>query len=269
MAENPTVLVAEHDPKVLDLVEIVLISRDYTVTLARNGHEALSHLQQSTPELAILAATMPHIGGLEVAGRMRRVPRLEGVPILMLATHDEQHALDDSDVRLDEVLSKPFSSKELLGAVRALVKETPKVTRTDITMHGQQDERPNVLIVEDSAALRGLIGDILGRQGYFVRSAENVPQARSLITKHLDQMNLVLLDVNLPGGTGFELLQLIRERSDVPVFILSSLRREEQIERGMKLGAQAFIEKPFNPRDLVKRIQAHLSADLSPERSNP
>ena len=258
MAENPTVLVAEHDPKVLDLVEIVLISRDYAVTLARNGHEALSHLQQSTPELAILGATMPHISGLEVAGRMRRVPRLENVPILMLATRDEQHALDDSDVRLDEVLGKPFGSKELLSAVRSLVKP-PKVTRTDITMHGQQDERPNVLIVEDSAALRGLIGDILGRQGYFVRSAENVPQARSLITKHLDQMNLVLLDVNLPGGTGFELLQLIRERSDVPVFILSSLRREEQIERGMKLGAQAFIEKPFNPRDLVKRIQAHLS----------
>ena len=232
MADNPTVLVAEHDPKVLDLVEIVLISRDYTVTIAKNGHEALSHLQQSTPELVVLAANMPHLGGLEVAGRMRRVPRLEKVPILMLATREEQLELDDSDVCIDEVLSKPFVSKELLSAVRTLVKEPPKVTRTDVTMHGQQDERPNVLIVEDSAALRGLIGDILGRQGYFVRSAENVPQARTLISKHLEQVNLVLLDVNLPGGTGFELLQLIRQRSNVPVFILSSLRREEQIERG-------------------------------------
>ena len=265
MAENPTVLVAEADLKVLDLVEIVLISRDYTVTIAKNGHEALSHLQQSTPELAILGATMPHISGLEVASRMRRVPRLEKVPILMLATRDEQHLIDDSGVRVDEVLGKPFVSRDLLAAVRTLVKEPPKAVRTDITMHGQ-DERPNVLIVEDSAALRGLISDILGRQGYYVRSAENVPQARALITKHLEQMDLVLLDVNLPGGTGFELLQLIRERSDVPVFILSSLRREEQIERGMTLGAQAFIEKPFNPRDLVKRIQAHLGADASRDK---
>ena len=258
MRDNPTVLVAEHDPKVLDLVEIVLISRDYNIVLAKNGHEALSHLQQSTPALAILAYTMPHIGGLEVAQRLRRVPRLSEVPILMLATDEEHHAIDNSEVKIDAVLSKPFISKALLDAVRPLVKEAPKAKRTDITLHGQ-DERPNVLIVEDSAALRGLIGDILGRQGYFVRSAENVPQARALITKHLEEMNLVLLDVNLPGGTGFELLQLIRERSDVPVFILSSLRREEQIERGMELGAQAFIEKPFNPRDLVKRIQAHLS----------
>ena len=268
MAENPTVLVAEVDPKVLDLVEIVLISRDYAVTLARNGHEALSHLQQSTPELVVLGVAMPHISGVEVAERMRRVPRLENVPILMLATDEEHHEIDHSGVRVDSVLSKPFASKDLLSAVRTLVKEPPKVKRTDITLH-DHDERPNVLIVEDSAALRGLIGDILGRQGYYVRSAENVPQARSLITKHLDQMNLVLLDVNLPGGTGFELLQLIRERSDVPVFILSSLRREEQIERGMELGAQAFIEKPFNPRDLVKRIQAHLSAEPSPEPSKP
>ena len=260
MAEQPTVLVAEQDLKVLDLVEIVLISRDYSVIASKNGHEALSHLQQSTPQLAILAVDMPHIGGLEVARRMRRVPRLEKVPILMLATDKEHHEVDDSDIRIDAVLAKPFVSKELLGAVRSLVKEAPKMVRTDITLHGQQD-RPNVLVVEDSAALRGLISDILGRQGYYVRSAENVPQARALIAKHLSEMDFILLDVNLPGGTGFELLQLIRESSDVPVFILSSLRREEQIERGMKLGAQAFIEKPFNPRDLVERIQAYLGRE--------
>ena len=72
-------------------------------------------------------------------------------------------------------------------------------------------------------------------------------------------MSLILLDVNLPGGSGFELLELIGQRSAVPVFILSALRQQEQMRRGQALGAQAFIEKPFNPRELVQKIREVLT----------
>ncbi len=114
------------------------------------------------------------------------------------------------------------------------------------------------MVIEDSAALRGLIGDILHRQGFSVVAAENAPQARALIQQHAGDVSLVLLDVNLPGGNGFELLELIRKRSQVPVFILSALRQQEQMLRGQALGAQAFIEKPFNPRELVQKIREML-----------
>lgn len=241
--EARSIFVAETDSRLLKLIELTLSEQGYGVVCVNDGARALELLQEATPHLIVLGQ-LPDTSAHDLATRLRRVPRLKAVPLLLS---------DGSREPLPEasgVIARPFTGQALAAAVEALLGHSePTPARAPHT----------VMVIEDSAALRGLIGDILHRQGFNVETAENVPQARALIRVRVKQVSLVLLDVNLPGGTGFELLELIRKHSDVPVFILSALKQQEQMKRGQALGAQAFIEKPFNPRELVKKIRETLT----------
>lgn len=240
--ENRLVFVAESDQRLLRLIDLTL-SASYTVVSVQRAAAALEGLQNTTPALIVLGR-LPDLSAADLATRIRRVPRLQGVPLLLTGEGPAPAPA------VSAILHRPFTGTALLGAVAELL--------------GDPDPTPQptphtVMVIEDSAALRGLISDILHRQGFSVVIAENAPQARALIQQHATGVSLVLLDLNLPGGNGFELLELIRKRSLVPVFILSALRQQEQMLRGQALGAQAFIEKPFNPRELVQKIRETLT----------
>lgn len=236
-----TVFVAEQDPRLLKLIELNLSARGYAVVSARRAADVLSGLGSTVPALIVLGE-LPDQSAADLGGRLRRVPRLSRVPLLFAG--GAQTALEAS-----AVLNRPFTGTALTEAVQRLLGHpAPKAAAAH-----------TVMVIEDSAALRGLITDILHRQGFGIETAENVPQARALIERRAVHVSLILLDVNLPGGSGFELLELIRQRSAVPVFILSALRQQEQMRRGQALGAQAFIEKPFNPRELVQKIREVLT----------
>ena len=233
-----TVFVAEQDERLLQLIELELSSRyKYTVVSARRGAEVLAGLEHTTPALIVLGH-LPDLSTAELTRRIRQVPRLRAVPLLLTG--------GETALPASAVLTRPFTGAALTGAVERLLGGPPSAATG--TAH-------TVMVIEDSAALRGLITDILHRQGFGIETAETVPQAKALIKRRAKDVSLVLLDVNLPGGTGFELLELIRRYSEVPVFILSALRQQEQMQRGQALGAQAFIEKPFNPRELVRKIR--------------
>lgn len=243
MSRAPTVLVGESDPRLLRLIDLTLSAKGYAVIQVRRAAEVLEQLEHTTPALVVLGR-LPDLKTTDLAARLRRVPRLREVPLLLT---DADGAPPQAATA---VLARPFTGTALSTTLEGLLGNTAPVARA---------APPTVMVIEDSAALRGLIGDILHRQGFSVEVAENVPQARALIERRATEVSLVLLDVNLPGGTGFELLELIRQRSDVPVFILSALRQQEQMVRGQALGAQAFIEKPFNPRELVRKIREALT----------
>jgi DNA-binding response OmpR family regulator len=119
----------------------------------------------------------------------------------------------------------------------------------------------HLLIVEDDYAVGVLLRHVLEREGYSLEIVRSVPQAKETLARTLDDIDLVLLDINLPGGTGFEVLQLIRERSNVPVLFLSALKQGSNVERALTLGAQDFIPKPFNPKELILRIKRFLPSE--------
>lgn len=243
-------LVGESDPRLLRLIDLTLSAKGYSVIQVRRAAEVLGQLEHTTPALIVLGR-LPDLATGELAARLRRVPRLKDVPLLL--TDVEEDAGTGAQLAATAVLARPFTGTALSSALEGLLGNTVPAPRA---------ANHTVMVIEDSAALRSLIGDILHRQGFSVEVAENVPQARVLIERRATEVSLVLLDVNLPGGTGFELLELIRQRSDVPVFILSALRQQEQMVRGQALGAQAFIEKPFNPRELVRKIREALTENV-------
>jgi DNA-binding response OmpR family regulator len=113
-----------------------------------------------------------------------------------------------------------------------------------------------VLVVDDDVELCSLVGEYLAPEGFSVESVAegNKGLERALNGDHL----LVVLDVMLPGLNGFEVLRRIRAKSTIPVLLLTA--RGEDVDRivGLEIGADDYLPKPFNPRELVARIQAIL-----------
>jgi two-component system response regulator CpxR len=122
-----------------------------------------------------------------------------------------------------------------------------------------------VLIIDDDAELCELVGEYLEGEGFEI---EAVYDGVSGIGRCLErEPDLVILDVMLPGLGGFEVLSRIRAHSRVPVIMLTA--RGEEVDRivGLEMGADDYLPKPFNPRELAARIRAILRRAASPEAS--
>jgi DNA-binding response OmpR family regulator len=123
-----------------------------------------------------------------------------------------------------------------------------------------------ILVVDDDRELRELIGFVLRQAGYQVVDAADGPAA---VAQHAQEKpDLVILDVNLPGFDGFEVCRRLRALADTPVMMLSVRGEEADQVRGLDLGADDYLTKPFSPKTLVARVRARLRRG-SNERSSP
>lgn len=115
--------------------------------------------------------------------------------------------------------------------------------------------RCNVLLVEDDEALGRQVVDQLRRADFDVAWLKDGDEARRA---SLDGLSLVILDLMLPGTYGLDVLRRIRERSEVPVLILSARNDTQDKVRGLALGADDYLGKPFWPEELLARVRARL-----------
>ncbi|MBU9713602.1 response regulator transcription factor [Evansella tamaricis] len=113
-----------------------------------------------------------------------------------------------------------------------------------------------ILIVEDDPDIRELTSLYLGKKGYEVFIAENGLQALEIVNK--EKPHLILLDIVLPGMKGFELCEKIRELTDVPILFLSSKRDSIDKIKGLEVGGDDYITKPFDFAELEARVRANL-----------
>jgi DNA-binding response OmpR family regulator len=113
-----------------------------------------------------------------------------------------------------------------------------------------------VLIADDDADLRELIAFTLTQAGYLVIKAADGREAVRRFSE--ESADLVLLDINMPGLSGFQVCEAIRARSRVPVMMLTVRGEEEDLVRALGLGADDYLSKPFSPRTLLARIKALL-----------
>ncbi len=118
------------------------------------------------------------------------------------------------------------------------------------------ERRPQVLIVDDDAELRAMLEEYLTREQFDVVAAGDGATALRLLERQ--RPDIVLLDVTMPGPSGFEVLQRLRKDSSLPVLMLTA--RDDQVDRilGLELGADDYLTKPFNARELLARIHAIL-----------
>jgi DNA-binding response OmpR family regulator len=113
-----------------------------------------------------------------------------------------------------------------------------------------------VLVVEDVLAEAELLQTVLGRAGHEVRAAATARDAISAFGE--DHPDLVILDVGLPDGSGFDVCAAIRETSQVPIVFLTARRSLEDKVRGFRAGGDDFVVKPYLPSEMVVRVDALL-----------
>ncbi len=115
----------------------------------------------------------------------------------------------------------------------------------------------NILIVEDDSLIAELERDFLEPNGYEVSIAENGEEALRIMKE--TEVDGILLDVMLPGEDGFSLCRKIREKTHAPILFVTAKKEELDKIRGLGLGADDYIVKPFSPTELVARLRAHIA----------
>ncbi len=113
-----------------------------------------------------------------------------------------------------------------------------------------------LLVVDDDADMLAVVGFALRQAGFPVVNANSYGTA--LKTFRTEQPDLAILDINLPGGSGFELCGLLRKESAAPIMMLTARGEESDLVRALELGADDYLTKPFSPRTLVARVKALL-----------
>lgn len=113
-----------------------------------------------------------------------------------------------------------------------------------------------ILIADDDLELLALIGFTLTQSGFAVVKAGDGITALRVFSQ--EAPDLVLLDINMPGASGFDVCARIREQSRVPVMMLTARGEEEDLVKALELGADDYLNKPFSPRTLIARVKALL-----------
>ena len=124
----------------------------------------------------------------------------------------------------------------------------------------------HLLVVDDDDRIRELLKKFLGNSGFRVSTAANAADARRLMRGL--SYDLLVLDVMMPGENGFELTKSLREIDNVPIILLTAKGDADDRIEGLSLGADDYLSKPFEPRELVLRIKSILKRQATRPRSN-
>src|SRR4051794_34630895 len=114
------------------------------------------------------------------------------------------------------------------------------------------DHAPHVLVVDDDRRLRELLARFLSEQGYRVTTAASANEARAKGEALV--FDAIVLDVMMPGETGFDYAKRLRTQSQIPILMLTARANSEDRVTGLEIGADDYLPKPFEPRELVLRL---------------
>ncbi|MCC5962867.1 MAG: response regulator transcription factor [Rhodobacteraceae bacterium] len=126
-----------------------------------------------------------------------------------------------------------------------------------------EDLKPHLLVVDDDDRIRSLLQKYLLRQGFLVSTARDAMQARRLLSGL--SFDLIVLDVMMPGEDGITLTRAIRETDTTPILLLTARGEAEDRISGFEAGADDYLPKPFEPRELLLRINAILRRAPAPD----
>ena len=116
-----------------------------------------------------------------------------------------------------------------------------------------ENNKNHILVVDDDDRIRNLLKDYLSENNYIVSTAENANQAKEKL-QYL-KFEIIILDVMMPGQDGYELTRDIKKQSKIPVILLTAKGEVENRIKGLELGADDYIGKPFEPKELLLRIK--------------
>ncbi len=268
------ILIIEDEEVLLEVLESKLKKEGYEVFVSKNGVDGLQKFREEKPDLVLLDIIMPKMGGFEVMREAQQDEALRNTPIIVISNSGQPVEIEEaikSGAR-DYLIKAEFSPEEVVKKIRQNLPseqsntKTPEPTNTGTPSTPKKEEKTGgplphkVLIVEDDKFLRDLIVQKLEKEGFEVVQAIDGEEGTKMAKEHM--VGLILLDLILPGIDGFEVLKRIKEDSEtkgIPVIILSNLGQKEDVERGLRLGAQDYLIKAhFTPGEIVEKVRSTL-----------
>lgn len=125
------------------------------------------------------------------------------------------------------------------------------------------DNAPHLLVIDDDRRIRELLSRYLGDHGFRVSVAGDAAEARRKLEAL--EFDLLIVDVMMPGETGVSLTRSVRENAEVPVLMLTALAEVDDRIDGLEAGADDYLSKPFEPRELLLRISSILKRTAKPD----
>jgi len=236
-----TLLVCEAEQGTQLLLLRLLAEAGYAVVSASDGAEAIAKIEVDRPAMVIANVDLPGKGGVELCEYIQAQP--EPVPVVLLAPGTAPEPIAPAD----GVLGLPIDPVKVVDLVRALLRADAEPRRPD----------ESVLVIDDDVGILDLLKNLLGGEGYTVACAACGREGLEAI--ELAPPDIVLLDVQMPGMSGFEVLAKIREhRPNLPVVMVTGHGSEEVAADSLRLGADDYIAKPLRLRNLCFRVERTL-----------
>ena len=129
-----------------------------------------------------------------------------------------------------------------------------------------ENSKKHILIVDDDDRIRNLLKDFLSENNYIVSSAEHADEAKEKL-QYL-KFDIIILDVMMPGQNGYELTKEIKKEFQIPIILLTAKGEVENRIKGLELGADDYIGKPFEPKELLLRIKNILNKNVKIDLKN-
>lgn len=272
VSEVTEILIVEDNATMAAAVGAYLRAPDRAIRIAQSASEAVRLLAEKPADLLILDLVLPDRDGRDLLVELRSDPATADMPVIVLSAKSDDVARTESlAVGADEFVLKPADPTDLRATVqRALEGDPTTVSSNDDPAPGPEGEieaegaRPvRILLVEDDRVTATLVHHRLTRAGFevfdFLNGSDGHRWAEGV------EFDGAVLDIQVPGMGGFELLERIRAMphvEDVPVVMLTSLGHESQVVRALDLGANDYIHKPFSPSELVARVRRLVTRNM-------
>jgi DNA-binding response OmpR family regulator len=269
----PLILVADDEPDILELVEIVLGEAGYEVLTAADGEKALQLAAERTPDLFVLDAMMPKVDGWEVTRQLRGKKATREVPIIMLTARTNRDDVERGrEAGVDEYLAKPFLPDEFEAAVSAMLRHSPQDEEIEVELPDGielelepapapatvESDVSSVLIASGDEGVVSLAQYRLELGGYAVATASDGEEALRLAAENAP--DLFVLDAAMPKLDGYAVTRSLREHDgmrSIPVVLLTT-PEHTGASNGDSEPADREIQKPFSPQELFVAVEAAL-----------
>ena len=247
--DTPNFLIVDDSNSALYALERILKPVDAHVHTAHNAMEGQQLVSEKRPDLIITDVDMPGMNGLEFCRWIKNNPESANTPVIILSSHETDKDIDMGfQVGADAYVPKSTAASDIIPRIEQVL---DRVTLT---------RNRKVLLIDDSEAIRSIMGEGLRMAGYRVETAKNGEKA--LETLNSTVPDLILMDLIMPGINGVELCRKIlstKGLSAIPIVIMSCVSDKAVMRRMIQDGVAAYVTKPIGINNLVQVIKQILS----------
>ncbi len=253
--ENGTVLVVEDTALNMKLVRALLHAGKYKVLESIEAETGIQLVREHHPDLVLMDIQLPGMDGLTATRLIRNDAAIKDIPVVALTSHamqgDEEKALAAG---CDGYITKPIDTRDFLNTIAQFVKKKNTSEEKKIFVG-----KNRILIVDDDPLNVKLLQTMLAKENYEVIEAYDGESTLKIASE--EHPDLILLDIMMPGMDGYEATRILKndpKTKDIPILLITSLDGRDDKLKGLRVGADDFLNKPVNTSELRARVQSLL-----------